>query len=166
MSHFQINRRQRVGSRGCAPLLASDSPQLRIESRKRRHPSRLSTSSYGRRHGQQAWQAAQVYREHGQREHIADFAATTQLDLADGAAVLLAVAKQSLDHLANDLAECVPGMPGGAPIDTAPAAGTLASLGVVLVGVLRYMRGDVDLATRGDEFGGVEFLIGANRHWL
>src|SRR6516165_9870607 len=133
MAHYRMEQRQRAGSHGFVPLLASDSAPFRVESRKRRQLSRLSAPSRGRLRRQQAGQAAQIDREHGQREHIADLLATAQLDLPDRAAVLLAVAKQRLDHLANDLAERVSRMPSGASVDATLAAGALAGLGVVLV---------------------------------
>src|SRR5215470_7145854 len=126
MAHYRMEQRQRAGSRGFAPLLASDSAPFRVESRKRRHLSRLSAPSHGRLRRQQAGHAAQIDREHGQCEHIADLIATAQLDLPDCAAVLFAIAKERLDHLANDLAERVSRIPRGASVDATLAAGALA----------------------------------------
>ena len=102
MTYFQMNGQQRKGSYWFAPSLGSDSPQLPVEPRKRRRLSRLSTSGHGQLRRQQGRQAAQIDREHGQGEHIADFAATAQLDLADRAAVLLAVAEDRFDQCANE----------------------------------------------------------------
>ncbi len=119
------------------------------------HLSRLAASGSGRLYRKQVWQSAQIDRQHGQREHIAHLLQTAQLDLPDGAAVLFAIAKQRLDHLAYHLADGVPGMPRRARIDPAPAPHAFAGLGVLLVSVLRYVRGDLAFATSRDESGGV-----------
>ena len=110
---------QGVGFAAVSRLLALDSPQFHLESGKRTHLSRLSTPRHGALRRQQTGQAAQIDREHRQREHVADLAATAQLDLPNGAAVLFAVAKQRFDHLANHLASGVARVPGGASVDAA-----------------------------------------------
>src|SRR5436309_15050959 len=140
MAHFQMNRRQRIESRALVPSLASDSPQFWFQSRRRTHLSRLSTAGHHGPRRQQTRQATQIDGEHSQREYVAHRGAAAQLDLANRTAVLLAVAKQRFDHLANDLTHRVAGMPRGAAINAASAACTLARLGVVLVGVLRHVR--------------------------
>src|SRR6266513_6327256 len=137
------NRMQGAGSAAVSRLLEPDSPQFHLESGKRTPLSCLSIPRHGARRRKQTGQAPQIDREHRQREHVADLAATTQLYLADRAAVLLAIAEQRLDHLADDLAGEVARMARGASVDAALAPRPLAGLGVIFVGVLRDVRGDL-----------------------
>src|SRR5205823_2400816 len=157
------NRMQETGFAAVSRLFASDSPQFHRESAKRTHLSRLSTPRHGAVRRKQTGQAAQIDREHRQREHVADLTATTQLHLANRAAVLLAIAEQRLDHLADDLAGEVARMARGASVDAALAPRPFAGLGVILVGVLRDVRGDVALAAARHETAGVEVLVGTDR---
>src|SRR5881227_36783 len=157
------NRMQEAGFAAVSRLLAFDSPQFHLESGKRTHLSRLSTPRHGAVRRQQTGQAAQIDREHRQREHVANLATTTQLHLADRAAVLLAIAEQRLNHLADDLAGEVARMAGGASVDAALTPRPFAGLGVIFVGVLRHVRGDVALAAASHETAGVEVLVGADR---
>src|SRR5439155_1041902 len=103
MAHFQMKRRQRIESRALVPSLASNSLQFWFRSRRRTHLSRLSTAGHHGPRRQQTRQATQIDGEHSQREYVAHLGAAAQLDLANRTAVLLAVAKQRFDHLANDL---------------------------------------------------------------
>src|SRR6266542_5213841 len=156
------NRLQGAGFRACASLLASDLRQLQFQSRKRTYLSCLSAPHHGGLRRQQARQTAQIDRQHRQREYVADLKPTTQLHLPYRAAVLFAIAEQRLDHLANDLAGGVARMPRGASIDAALAPGAFATLGVVLKGILRHVRGDAELAASGHETGSIEVLVGAD----
>jgi len=131
---------QEAGYAAVSRPLAFDSPRFHLESGKRTHLSRLFTPRHGAVRRKQTGQATQINREHRQREHVADLAATTQLHLADRAAVLLAIAEQRLDHLADDLAGEVARMARGASVDAALAPRSFAGLGVIFVGVLRDVR--------------------------
>jgi hypothetical protein len=75
--------------------------------------------------------------------------------------MLLGVAKQTLDHLANHLTAGVTAMPRGACTEVALALGTLAGFGIVFVSVLRHTRGDVDFASGSHETFGIEVLVRA-----
>ena len=73
--------------------------------------------------------------------------------------MLFAIAEQRLDHFADHLAGGVARMPRSASVNTALPLGAFACLGVVFVGILRHVRGDVDLAAGGHEISGVEVLV-------
>src|SRR6266581_2639705 len=102
-----MNRLQRAEGRGFALPITPDSPEFRVEWRERTHFSRLSALDHRRLRRKQTRQSTQVDRQHGQREYVADLVPAAQLDLPDRAAVLFAITKQGLDHLAHHLADGV-----------------------------------------------------------
>src|SRR5512137_2098256 len=91
---------------------------------------------------------AQVDGGHGHSENQRSAVEATQLQLPQGA-VLLAVAEDGFDQLANNLTHRVAGMARGALIDRASA----------VLGVLGDMRRHPDGAAVGDEVGGVIAFI-------
>lgn len=153
---------RRARDRGFAVPLALDSPELRVESRKRTLLSRLSAPGRGRLCGEQARQPAQIGRQHRQREYMAHPGQSAKLDLADGAAVLFAITKQGLDHLPNDLAHGISVVSRGAGVDPTFPLGAFACLGVVLVRVLRPMGRDLELAAVSDKLCGVVVFVCAD----
>ena len=104
---------ERLLSRSLHPL-SPDLPETAGKPGKRAHLSCLSGSRQVSLQCKQLRQTAQIDRQHRQRKHISHFRQAAQLDLPDGAAVLLAVTEQGLDHLADDLADSVTGLSGGA----------------------------------------------------
>ena len=104
-----------------APLFARE-PQMRT------HLSRLSGRAHDRLCYEQFRQPAQIDRQHGQCEHVADFRLATQLDLTDRCAMLLAITEQRLDQLARHLTDPIAVVPGRAAVDPAFALRPFAVL--------------------------------------
>jgi hypothetical protein len=100
------------------------------------HLCRLS----GRRHCKKSRQAAQVDHRHRKRKEEAHFFDPAPLHLPQDA-VLLGITEDGLDEFSGELAQAVARVARGAAIDAAFAVG----------GVLRDMRGDVDLTAAGNE---------------
>src|ERR1019366_9889548 len=92
----------RTKYRWLAPPLSRDLAEFPGATRKRAHLSRLSGPRHDRLSCEEFGQTAQVNRQHRQRERIADLGLAAQLDLADRRAMLLAIAKQGLDHRSEE----------------------------------------------------------------